>query len=336
MNNLRELLNNIWAISPLKMISLSINNNFWDYLSEKNNPVLITEVLTHFSWRKRPFLLMMNIFKELGLIEQNETSISLTPISRKWLVTQSKDYIGDFIVRANKLAKAYDEHLETLLKEDVPDKNMYALTLNAFGGESSATKVFASSMDAMTREFANEILEKVQCQGVLKCLDIGAGLGTMGKIICDRNPKTEVTFVELPGVAEVLQKKVESFKNSNQFNVITSDWRDLNKHLAPNDRFDLIILSQILHEEKKENAIKLMEICSKLLVNGGQLAIIGFLDDEALLTHLFSMNMLMELGSDNLTQKEISSIAKRNGINTQYTYSSSTSGRMLWIGKKEL
>lgn len=336
MNNLKELLSNIWDISPLKLISLSINHNFWDYLSEGKNPVMVSDVMTHFSWKKRPFLLMLDIFSDLGLIKYDETFIYLTPISRKWLVKKSKDYIGDFIVRANNLAKAYDEHLETLLKEDVPDKNMYTLTLNAFGGESYATKIFANSMDAMTREFANEILEKVQYQGILKCLDIGAGLGTMGKIICERNPETEVTFVELPGVAKVLQKRVESFNNSNQYKVIASDWRDLKKHLSPNDKFDLIILSQVLHEEKREHAIKLIEICSKLLVNGGQLAVIGFLDDRLLLTHLFSMNMLMELGSDNLTQNEISSIAESNEVITQYTYTSSTSGRMLWLGKKVL
>ena len=334
MNHLRELLNNIWVVSPLKIVAMSIEHGLWDYIAEQGGKVHISDVLTTFSWKERPFACITSVFVDLGLVVQREQSLGLTPISRKWLVKTSTDYIGDFIIRANTLAKAYDGHLETLMTKDLPDKTMCTQTKNAFGGDISMAETFAKSMDAMTREFANEILERIKVENIKKCLDVGAGLGAMTNIISERQPSAEITVLELPGVAQLLQNKVNSFTFHKQFKVISADWRDIRNHIDTNEKFDLIILSQILHEEKREDAKRLIEISANLLSPNGQLAIIGFLDDTSFLTHLFTLNLLMELGSDNITEPEISSVAKQSNVFLQTTYISSTSGRMLWLGQK--
>lgn len=334
MKNLRELLNNIWVVSPLKVVVMSIEHGLWDHIAGQGGEVYIIDILTEFSWKERPFICVVDILIDLGLVVRHEQMLSLTPVSRKWLVKTSKNYIGDFIIRANTLAKAYDEHLETLMTEDIPDKVMCTQTKNAFGGDIAMAETFAKSMDAMTREFANEILGQIRVTNIKKCLDVGAGLGVMTSMISERQPSTKITVLELPGVAQLLQNQVNSFTYNKQFKVISADWRDINTHIEPNEKFDLIILSQILHEEKKEDAKRLIEICANLLSSNGQLAIIGFLDDTSFLTHLFTLNLLMELGSDNITQQEISSLAGHYGISLQTTYISSTSGRMLWLGRK--
>lgn len=334
MNNLRELLNNIWVVSPLKAVVMSLECGLWDYIAEQGGEICVVDVLTKFSWKERPFGCVIAIFADLGLVVQRDQMLSLTSISRKWLVKTSKDYIGDFIIRANTLAKAYDEHLETLMTEDIPDKIMCAQTKNAFGGDISVAETFAKSMDAMTREFANEILGRIKVVNMKRCLDIGAGLGAMTRIIGERQPSAEITVLELPGVAQLLQNQVNGFTYGKQFKVISADWRDIKNHINPNEKFDLIILSQILHEEKREDAKRLIEISANLLSSNGQLVIIGFLDDTSFLTHLFTLNLLMELGSDNITQQEISSVAEHYGVFLQTTYISPTSGRMLWLGRK--
>lgn len=333
--SLKKLLNNVlWTVSPLKLVALSIERNLWDYMEERGGKVDFTDVITDFSWKKRPFTQLVNIFEDLGLLEQNASEIHLTPISRKWLVKSSKDYIGDFVLRANALAKAYDAHLETLLKEDVPDNTMDELTKAAFGGETKASEVFAKSMDAMTREFAEEILKQLETCSIHSCLDVGAGMGAMANIISERQPTANITVLELPGVAELLQEQVNHFKHHQQFRVISANWQDIHGHLAPNEKFDLIILSQVIHEEKRKDGEELIKICADLLSPNGRLAIVGFLDDTSILTHLFTLNLLMELGSDNLTLKDISPIAEKYGVVCHSTYISQTSGRMLWLGQK--
>lgn len=333
--DLKTLLNSVlWTVSPLKLVVLSIEQNFWDYMDERGGKVSFTDVVSDFSWKERPFAQIVNIFENLGLLEHNSSDILLTPISQKWLVKTSKDYIGDFILRANVLAKAYDTHLETLLKDDVPDPTMHELTKAAFGGEVNASEVFAMSMDAMTREFAEEILKQIETSSIQSCLDVGAGMGAMANIISKRQPNAKITVLELPGVAELLQERIKSFEHPQKFRVIAANWQDIDHHILPNEKFDLIILSQVLHEEKRQDAEELIRICADLLSPNGSLAIVGFLDDTSLLTHLFSLNMLMELGSDNLTLKDISPIAEKFGLDCFSTYISHTSGRMLWLGRK--
>lgn len=333
--DLKKLLNSVlWTVSPLKLVALSIEHCFWEYIDEHGGEVSFTDVLDNYSWKIRPFTQIVNIFEDLGLLEQDSSVIMLTPISKKWLVRSSKDYIGDFILRANTLAKAYDSHLETLLKNDVPDNAMHDLTKAAFGGDENASEVFARSMDAMTREFAEEILKQIETSNIQSCLDLGAGMGAMANIISEMQPSARITVLELPGVAEILQERVKSFEHYQQFRVISADWQDIYSHISPIEKYDLIILSQVLHEEKREDAEKLIRICADLLSPNGSLAIVGFLDDASLLTHLFSLNMLMELGSDNLTLKDISPIAEKYGVFCYSTYISHTSGRMLWLGGK--
>lgn len=334
--SLKKLLNNIlWTVSPLKLMALSIERGFWDFLDKRGGNVSFTDILAAFSWKERPFAQIVNIFEDLGLLQQNASGITIAPISRKWLVKTSEDFIGDFIIRANALAKAYDEHLETLLKDDVPDSNMHELTKAAFGGEINASEIFAKSMDAMTREFADEILKQVETSNIQNCLDVGAGMGALSKIISERQPTAVMHVLELPGVAELLSERVKCFKYNEHFRVISAKWQDLHKQISPKLKFDLIILSQVLHEEKRNDAEDLMRICSDLLSPSGRLAIVGFLDDSSLLTHLFSLNLLMELGSDNLTLKDITPIAEKFGVVCQSTYISHTSGRMLWLGQKK-
>lgn len=333
--SLKKLLTKVlWTTSPLKLLTISIEHDLWDYMNEHGGKVALSDIETAFSWKKRPFTQLVNIFEDLGLLVQNASEIQLTPISRKWLVKSSKDYIGDFVLRANVLAKAYDTHLETLLKDDVPDDTMDELTKAAFGGEAEASEVFAKSMDAMTREFAEEILKQIETSQIRNCLDVGAGMGMMANIISERQPTANFTVLELPGVAELLEERVNHFKYHQHFRVISANWRDIYNHIAPDTKFDLIILSQVLHEEKGKDAEELIKICADLLSPNGRLAIIGFLDDSSLLTHLFSLNMLMELGSDNLTLKDISPIAEKYGVVCHSTYVSQTSGRMLWLGQK--
>jgi cyclopropane fatty-acyl-phospholipid synthase-like methyltransferase len=335
MNNLKDLLDYIWGVAPLKVVSMTVQCKFWDYLAS-NPQASKSDLLTHFKWKERPFERILDLLMDLGLIQSSNDKIELTHISRKWLVENSKDYIGDFIVRANQLSKAYD-NIETLMENDQPDNVMYNNTINAFGKDGDSTKVFTKSMDAMTREFVSEITDKIDFGTINRVLDIGAGLGTVSCFLSDKYPEKEFTALDLPGVAELSQEHITgNAKNSTKIKVISSDWRDIKTHTT-DSYFDLIILRQILHEEKKEETGKLIKMCSELLVEGGKLIVIGFLDNSGkykILSHIFSLNMLFEMGSDNPNKDEITEIAKQNNIVFDKAHYLSE-GRMLWIGYKQ-
>ena len=338
MNNLKNILDHIWGVAPLKVVSMTILCGFWDYLS--NNPkVLKTDLRSHFNWKERPFDRVADLLTDLNLIQTNNGKVRLTNISQKWLVKTSKDYIGDFIVRANELSKAYD-NIGEMLCNDKPDIVMYESTINAFGKDSNSTVVFTKSMDAMTREFLFEITDKINFDNTNKVLDIGAGLGIISIEFSKLFPETEFILLELPGVSELSLQYVNDNANPNKIKVITGDLKKTDtwqkEELSQNFSFDLIILSQILHELTIEETKLLFQKCSDLLVENGKLVVIGFLDNlekYKMLSHIFSLNMLFEMGSDNPNKDEITEIAKQNNITFDNDYYLSA-GRMLWIGHK--
>ena len=337
MNNLKNILYSIWGFVPLKVVSMTIKCGFCDYLSI-NQQATKSDLLKKFNWQERPFDRIADLLVDLALVQFSENGVRLTHISRKWLVKSSKNYIGDFIERANELSKAYD-NIIPMMETDQPNSEMHESTINAFGKDSIATSVFGKSMDAMTKEFMQDATSKIDFENINNVLDIGAGLGTISCFLSNLYPEKEFTILELQGVADLSKQYVaENANNQTKIKVIASDWRNIKQHVN-NSSFDLIILSQILHEEKKENSQKLIKICSDLLVDGGKLCVIGFLNNfgkcsYSILSHIFSLNMLFEMGSDNPNINEITELAKQNNVVFDKDYYLSA-GRMLWLGHKQ-
>jgi cyclopropane fatty-acyl-phospholipid synthase-like methyltransferase len=343
MTNLKEILDHIWGVAPLKVVSMTIQCGFWNYIS--NNPQTSkTDLLKQFNWQERPFERVADLLVDLKLIQISNGNVKLTHISQKWLVEDSKDYIGDFIVRANELSKAYD-NIGDMMCNDKPDTVMHKSTINVFGKDNNSTMIFSKSMSAMTREFMSEITSHINFGRINRVLDIGAGLGTISCYLSDLYPEKQFTILDLEGVAELSRQYVnDNAAHPDKIRVIDCDvreesnWRKKNEEYTKNSSFDLIILSQILHELTKEETKSLVKKCSDLLVEGGKLVIIGFLDNSdkyKMLSHIFSLNMLFEMGSDNPNKDEITQITKQNNIAFDSEHYLSA-GRMLWIGSKKI
>jgi 16S rRNA G1207 methylase RsmC len=334
MTNLKEILDHIWGVAPLKVISMTIQCEFWKYLSD-NPQVSKSDLRNYFNWKERPFDRVADLLADLNLIQITGENVDLTHISQKWLVKSSKDYIGDFIMRANELSKAYD-NIGDMMCNDKPDNKMYKSTINAFGRDNNSTVVFTKSMDAMTREFASEIIDKISFDSINRVLDIGAGLGTISIGFSNKYPEKEYTLLELPGVALLSQLYVnENVTNSDKIKVIEGNLHNIENYIQKST-FDLIILSQVLHEITKDETKALFQKCSDLLAKNGKLVVVGFVDNlnkYKMLSHIFSLNMLFEVGSDNPNKDEITEIAKQNNIAFDSEHYLSA-GRMMWIGHK--
>jgi 2-polyprenyl-3-methyl-5-hydroxy-6-metoxy-1,4-benzoquinol methylase len=331
--SLYYILSNIWGFVPLKILSFMIKSGFWDYVY-KEISVSKNECCEYFGWKERPINRILDLLVNLEMISIHHDNINLTPLAKKWLVSDSKNYLGKFVLRANELQKAYD-NLDNLLMTDEPDSIMHNSTLDSFGRNSNITEDFTKSMDSMTIEFVEEIASKFNFKPKHKILDMGAGLGTISCFLSNQFPHLDITAVDLPGVTKYSKNYIEKHAiKPDKIKIVTSDWRSL-KH-SNNDLYDTIILSQILHEEKKEDSSNLIKLCSELLCENGHLIIIGFIDSSgfySLISNIFSMNMLFELGSDNIKKEEITELANAYDIFYQSDYYLS-GGRLIWIGEK--
>ena len=101
----------------------------------------------------------------------------------------------------------------------------------------------------------------------------------------------------------------------------------------PNGQFDVVVLSNALHEEKGDIAKKLFHKSIDLVAQDGLLMVIGFLDINDPIASIFSMNLQVELGSDNTTLDWIREEIKETSIREKQIVRLS-GGKSLWLGEK--
>jgi trans-aconitate methyltransferase len=109
-----------------------------------------------------------------------------------------------------------------------------------------------------------------------------------------------------------------------------STWR-------PTEKYDLVFLNHVLHEEKLDDAKNLFEKAVACLKDEGKLIVISFMGEqtESLeLAAVFRMNLLLEMGSDLPALTWIRDEAKTAGIKEEAVLEL-PGGRVAWIGAKD-
>ena len=332
-NNLSHILSHFWGFVPLKCISACIKKNVFEIIYQ-NKEYSLEDIARSTGWLIRPTSKVVNLLVELNLLSVNTKELySITPLCQKWFIRNSENYLGDFALRAEKLMNAYND-LDAVLVSDNPSKSMEIDTHDAFGRDKYTTQSFVSSMHSMSLEIASKIVEKLPVSKKSKILDIGSGIGTISRKLLDYYPDLSLYLVDLPGVTDFTKKHFSEYNKTQNINIITSDWRELTEIVDV--KFDCIILSQILHEEKEIDSKQLLKLSSDLLNNNGYLIVIGFFgntEEQYLLQKIFTLNMMVELGADNPDHQLISRWCNNIGIiETDCYYAAG--GRSVWVGQK--
>lgn len=110
-----------------------------------------------------------------------------------------------------------------------------------------------------------------QIQGLnLKILDMCTGTGQSIINVAERNPTAEITAVDLsPEMLEIAQRDIHARKLNN-IKIMLGDATDTN---LPNNSFDIITISLVLHELPPELAAKILAEAHRLLKEDGKLIV---------------------------------------------------------------
>lgn len=126
-------------------------------------------------------------------------------------------------------------------------------------------------------------------------LDIGGADGWLSIQVCLNHPDIQCISFDLPPVAPVAQKKIDSFGLSNRIKVVGGDFM---KNILP--KADLITMGNILHgldEETKQELVQ--KVYDTLPESGAFMAIENIIDNDRrqnTFGMLMSLNMLIENG----------------------------------------
>jgi ubiquinone/menaquinone biosynthesis C-methylase UbiE len=107
-------------------------------------------------------------------------------------------------------------------------------------------------------------------------LDVGAGSGIWSLAMAERHAETRVTALDFPTVLQAFRIQAEHMGLSDRIGMLPGNFHAIE---IPEDRFDRIVLANVLHLEHPEQAAALIGRVTTALLPGGDLVIVEMLGD---------------------------------------------------------
>jgi ubiquinone/menaquinone biosynthesis C-methylase UbiE len=107
-------------------------------------------------------------------------------------------------------------------------------------------------------------------------LDVGAGSGIWSLAMAQCHAETRVTALDFPTVLQAFRIQAEHMGLSDRIGMLPGNFHAIE---IPEDRFDRIVLANVLHLEHPEQAAALIGRVTTALLPGGDLVIVEMLGD---------------------------------------------------------
>lgn len=259
---------------------------------------------------RRAFAMFTTALIALEFLDGDLDSLTLPPNTQKYLSRNSEHYVGFIIKHHSHIMPAW-----TRLAEAVTTGSRKLAATSSDTGNEIEREAFLMGMFNVAMNQAEKISKTFNLQGKNRLLDLGGGPGTYAVFFCRENPGLCATIFDRPTSEKFARGVVKRFGLEEQVGFIGGDFLadDLPKG------YDVIWMSQILHGEKPEDALKLVVKAGKSLNPGGMIAIQEFVvdDDKRGPKHpaLFGLNMLVGTpGGQAYTRYEMEAMLREAGV----------------------
>jgi hypothetical protein len=246
----------------------------------------------------------------LGLLERQGQALRLPEDSRKLFSKNSPDYFGHMLRHQSHILPNW-----LRLDEAVKTGSRVAAASAAESDDDVQREAFLMAMYNAARMQADEVAEAMDLSGRKMLLDLGGGPGTYAASFCAKNPALEAAIFDLPASKSVAEKVVGQLGLSDRIRFIGGDF---NVDPFPVG-YDVVWLSQILHQESPTGAAALVAKAADALEKGGLLAVqemtIADSLDGPVSSTLFSLNMLVNTkGGQSYTFREITDMMREASL----------------------
>lgn len=243
-------------------------------------------------------LVSLGLLERKGLLE--EALYSNAEDTDFFLDKNKRSYMGGILEMANsRLYKFWNNLDEALItgkpqneaKESGGNMNFFE---NLYKDE-AALQEFMDAMSGIQTGNFMALIKQFDFNKYQTLLDVGGADGWLSIQVCLNYPHVQCISFDLPPVAPVAQKKIDSFVLSGRIKVIGGDFL---KDLLP--KADLITMGNILHGMDEKTKQELVQKVYDTLPEGGAfMAIENIIDNDRrqnTFGMLMSLNMLVENG----------------------------------------
>jgi len=261
---------------------------------------------------ERGMRMLLDALIPLGLLTKRGASYALTPLSTRYLVRKSPDYLGTFF-ESDSLWDAWSQ-LTDVIRSGKP--------VHRVGDQREAERFFpvlVKTLHVLQRERAQMAARALRNAGRrkdLRVLDIACGSGVWGIPYAESNLRARVTAQDYPAVLKVTRQYLKRHGVSHQYDFLPGDLKTVELGVG---RYDVAILGNIVHSEGEKSSRELFKRLHRALGSGGRVVIIDMVPNDErsgpAFPLFFALNMLLNTErGDTYTLAEYSRWLKAAGF----------------------
>ncbi|TWU10076.1 Demethylspheroidene O-methyltransferase [Novipirellula galeiformis] len=241
------------------------------------------ELANELGLQSRPANVLVTALRAMGLLEENEGLLRLTPMASEHLVPGARLDCGDYLSLAAQAPGVLS--MVQLLKSNKPigsDGDAGTAFIYRGGAKSAmdaeaSARHFTLALAGRAKNVAPALADALPLCGPQTLLDLGGGTGIYSFALLQKHPQLRAVVFDRPDVLKVAQEFAETYGVSDRVELIPGDM--FSDPLPEN--MDAVLLSNILHDWDVPECKTLIGRCVDALKPAGRLFIHDvFLDDS--------------------------------------------------------
>lgn len=239
---------------------------------------------------------LCNALCAIGLMEKRNGRYSNTPLSSRYLVKDSEEYLSRIGHMLN-LYRTWGTLTEAVRK---------GTSVTAREYDEFSLAHFIEAMHHRAKKTADELVSHIDLQGVGRILDVGGGSGVYSMAFVRRKLDIRAVVFDLPEVIPLTRRYIGESGLGERIDVMKGDYnRD-----DFGSGYDLVFLSAIIHINSPEGNRRLIRRAFESLNPGGRIVIQDHIIEEDRTSPprgvIFAINMLVNTpGGDSYTESEM-------------------------------
>jgi len=267
----------------------------------------------------RPAELLLVACTSLGLLMRDDAGVYRnTEVSETHLVEGRPYYFGGWVRVVDRHEYGAYQSLERSFRGNHPTTWDVEKQESLFDpSDPVMMDAFWDGMYSLSAYSANQLSSRIDLSDATALLDVGGGGAAFPIELCKAFPHLRASVFDLEFVGPLTVARVEAAGLGDRISFLAGDFFD---DALPRG-YDVIILSNILHDWNPDDVQKILATCSAALPTGGRLLISEqFVNDEKTgpaQAALMSLNMLVETWGRNYTAAEYSGWASSYGLHSE-------------------